>query len=308
MSVLNYPNQVLVTTGAELRVGELPLGVRTPATYNVTAVTPSGSAQTITVSAEAAVGATTISVGALSGAIAANTILKVGSATSTQVVVTSAAAASSATSLTVYPLNFTILNATSLFYDPGALTVGSTMISVSALPTTIDVGDYLTFGSQRVRVTGRSPAGATQLRVSALTAIIPNATTATTKGLLAVAGITSSPVPSPEPKVIETTNLLSGIGKEQIITGVSQTMSVKLDLVAGNLGGEVLSNILRDSTKYNREVYFELNMPNGEKHEGVAIVTAGPETGEVQDKRMQDFTLQVQGLTYIFTPSTYKFF
>jgi hypothetical protein len=115
-------------------------------------------------------------------------------------------------------------------------------------------------------------------------------------------------VPSPEPKVVETTNLLSGIGKEQIITGVNQTMTVSFEQIAGDLGGNEILEILRDNSQYNRELYFEVSMPDGESHKGVAIVTAGPESGEIQDKRMVQATFQVQGATYVYTKSTFTYF
>jgi hypothetical protein len=303
-TVLNYPGQVKVTTNTELSVRRLPLGVRSPLTYTLTAVTPVGSAANITLGADAAIGATTLTVGATGAAYASGTILTLGSAA----VVLSAAAASGATSLTIFPLNFSLSSGTVLTYNPGALSLGSTLLPVSALPTTIDVGTRLAFGAQTVIVSGRSPQGATQLRVSPLTAIIAPNTTATTEALFAVVGCTSFPVPSPEPKVIETTTLLSGIGKEQAITGVSQTMTVSFEQIAGDLGGDEILSILRDNSQYNRELYFRVRMPDGERHEGVAIVTAGPESGELQDKRMVQATFQVQGATYVYVPSTFRFF
>jgi hypothetical protein len=131
-------------------------------------------------------------------------------------------------------------------------------------------------------VTGRSPAGAVQLRVSALGTALVAGDTATTKGLFTVYGCTSSPVPSPEPKVVDTTNLLSGIGMESKITAVKQTMTVNFNVVAGDLGGGLLVDILRNKQKYNREFYFEVSLDYNELHTGAAIVTAGPESGEIK--------------------------
>lgn len=302
-SVLNYPNQTKVTTNITLRVIELPLGVRTPSTYTITAGN-TGTASTVTVTAQADIGATTLAVSALAAAIPANTILTLGSSA----VVTSAAALISATSLTIYPLNFTILANTGLTLNPGSLAIGSTMLPVTALPALIDVGTTLTFGGQTLTVTGRSPAGATQLRVSPLVSAVTSGATATTRALWAVVGCTSSPVPSPEPKVVDTTNLLSGIGMEKVITAINQTMTVNFNVINGDLGGGLIVQILRDKNKYNREMYFEVLMPDGELHSGVAIVTAGPESGEVQDLRKIQCTLQVQGATYTYTPSPFTFF
>ncbi|MBW4580689.1 MAG: hypothetical protein KME42_14080 [Tildeniella nuda ZEHNDER 1965/U140] len=305
-AVLNYPGGAKVTTGIALRVGELPLGVRTPATYTVTVGT-GGSSVNVIVAADAAIGATTLTVGALTAAVPANSILSIGG----QVVVTSAAAASSATSLTIYPANFTILNGTTFVYNPGTLTIGSRVIPVTALPALIDVGDTLLFNStipQTLTVTGRSPAGATQLRVNAITSALTAGNSASTKALYAVVGCTVSPVPSPTPKVVDTTNLLSGIGMEKVITAISQEMSVDFNIVRGDLGGGLLVEILRDKDKYNKEIYFQVTMDDGERHEGVAIITAGPETGSVQDLRKIQCKLQVQGQTYVYTKSTYAFY
>ncbi len=302
--VLRYPGQVKLTTNTEIRVRRLPLGVRSPITFTITAVTPSGTAANITLTAEAQIGATSLAVSPLGGALAANTILSLGGAT----VVTSAAAASAATTITVFPLNFTLFTGSILAFSPGALTIGSTLLPVAALPSEIDVGTRLQFGAQRVVTTGRAPQGGTQLPVAPLTAAIVANTSATTRALFAVVGCMSSPIPSPEPKLVETTNLLSGIGKEQVIAGVSQTMTVSFEQISGDLGGEEILTILRDVTQFNRELFFEVTLPDGERHEGVALVTAGSESGEIQDKRMIQATLQVQGATYVYTPAPFRFY
>lgn len=305
MTSLVFPSQVKLTTNAVLRVGRLPLGVRTPATYTVTAVTPSGSTRNITVTAAATLGATSLTVADIgAGALPANSILQAGALT----IVTSASAAANATSLTVYPLNFDIAANTVFTYSPGALTQGSTLLSVSSLPVLIDTGTKLTFGGQTLTVTGRSPAGATQLRVSAIQTAITANTTATTRGLFTVAGLTSNPAPSPTPKLVETTNFLSGIGKEQVVAGIDATITANFNIIVGDLGGELILELLRDKTQYNREIFFEVEYEDGEKHEGAAIVTAGSEQGEVQDKRMIQATLQVQGNSYVYTKSTRQFF
>lgn len=303
-AVLSLPGQVKLTTNIELRVRRLPLGLRTPATFTITAAAPAGTAAQITVGTAADVGATTLAVTALAAALPAFSLLTIGG----QALYTSAAAAAAATSITVFPLSFPIAAGTILNFTPALLSIGSNLISVNALPTLIDVGTRLQFGAQTVRVTGRAPAGATQLRVAPLTAAITAGATAITQALLLVVGCMSSPIPSPEPKLVDTTNLLSGIGKEQVVTGVSQTMTVTYELVAGDLGGDEITAIVRDLTQFNRELFFEVRLPDGELHQGVAIVTAAPESGEVQDKRSVQATFQVQGQTYAFTPAPFSFF
>lgn len=302
--VLRYPGQVKLTTNTEIRVRRLPLGVRSPVTFTITAVTPTGTVTNIAVTAEAQIGATSITVTALTAAVPANSLLTLGGAT----IVTSAAAAAAATTIAVFPLNFTIAAGSTLVRDPGGLAIGATILPVAALPTEIDVGTRLQFGAQRVVTTGRAPQGGTQLPISPLTAAIVANTNATTRALFAVVGCMSSPIPSPEPKLVDTTNLLSGIGKEQVIAGVSQTMTVSFEQISGDLGGDEILTILRDVNQFNRELFFEVTLPDGERHEGVAIVTAGSESGEIQDKRMVQATLQVQGATYVYTPSTFRFY
>ena len=301
---LNGPSNALVTTNIRLQIGELPLGVRVPPVYTVTVATPS-TGQSVVVGVAAVVGATTLTVTSLGSSLPAFSILTLGGSGA---VVTSAAAASGATTITVYPINFEIAANTAFTYDTGALTIGSTMIAVSALPVVIDVGTILTFGAQSVIVTGRSPAGAVQLRVSALTTALVAGNSAATKGLYTVYGCTSSPVPSPEPKVVDTTNLLSGIGMEAKITAIKQTMAINFNVIAGDLGGGLLVDILRNKQKYNREFYFEVLLDYNELHTGAAIVTAGPESGEIQDLRKIAATAQVQGDSYSYNKPNYVFF
>lgn len=303
-AVLSFPSQAKVTTNTRLQVCELPLGVRVPATYTITAAT-AGAAQTVVTSAAAATGAITLSVTALSAALGAFSILTLGTGGA---VVTSAAAASTATSITVFPINFDIASGTSFSFNTGALTANSTMLPVAALPVIVDVGTLLTFGAQVLTVTGRSPAGAVQLRVSPIVTTLTAGATASTKGLLTVVGCTSSPIPSPEPKTVDTTNLNSGIGQEMVITAIKQTMTVNFNVIAGDLGGGLLVQILRNKAKYNKEIYFEVTLSDGELHTGAAIITAGPESGEVQDLRKIACTLMVQGQSYTYTESTYAFY
>jgi hypothetical protein len=300
-SLFRYPASVKVTTGIRLRVLELPTGVRTPPTFTITAATPSGAAVSVTLTAAALTGATSLTVSALSGAIPAYSVLSIGG----QVVITSAAAASAAVAITVYPLNFDIANGTILSYSPGALTLGTTLLPVNALPCLIDVGEILTFtGGMQVYVTGRAPLGAQQIQVAPTSALLTTGNTATTNGLLAVVGCTSSPVPSAEPKAVETTNLLSGTGVEKKLTAVGYKMKVEFNQVTGDLGGGVLLGILRNPNKLAKEVYFQVITSEGETHTGAAIVTAGPEAGNIQDIRKISCELQVQGLSYAFTAAT----
>jgi len=224
-------------------------------------------------------------------------------------VVLAAAAAAAATSIVIYPVTFTILANTVFQFNPGALTLGSTMLPVSALPALIDVGTILTFtGGVRVVVQGRSPAGATQLRITPLSAALTAGNTATTKALLCVVGLTAPAIPSPEPKVVETTNLKSGVGQEKQATAVGQKLTMNYNLVSGDLGGAVLTRLVRDVSLYNREFYFESTLEDGEQHSGVAILEQSPESGDLQDTRKMQASGTVQGLTYVYTEVVSNFF
>ena len=306
-TVLNYPSSVKLTTNADFRVVMLPRGNRSPASYTITAAAPTGVAGTVTVSALAEPVSTptqTLTVVALTAALPAGTILTLGGSA----VVLFAAAAAAATTIVVLPLTFTILPNTIFQFNPGALTAGTTMLSVGALPALIDVGTILTFtGNVRVVVQGRSPAGATQLRITPLTTVLTAGNTAQTRALLCVVGLTAPAIPSPEPKVVDTTNLKSGIGMEKQVTAVGQKLTMNYNLISGDLGGAVLTRLVRDVSLYNREFYFESTLEDGEAHYGVAIMEQSPESGDIKDTRKMQASGSVQGLTYqyIEVPGTF---
>jgi len=85
---LNGPSNALVTTNIRLQIAELPLGIRVPPVYTITVATP-GTAQSVTVGVAALIGATTLTVTALTAALPAFSILTLGGSGA---VVTSAAA------------------------------------------------------------------------------------------------------------------------------------------------------------------------------------------------------------------------
>lgn len=307
--IIQYASVRDITTDVKARVRMLPQGLRTPLEYTVTAVAATGTAADITVTAAydpSTVNTTTatLTVSATAAAYAAGTILLLGA----NAVVLSAAAASGATSLTVYRPNFEIAANTILKYNPGALTSGSSMLPVSALPTRIDAGEILDFGGTLVTVTGRSPIGATQLRVQPLSAAITADAEATTKALFAFAGVESAAFPSPELKTVDITNQYSRTGRESIITQQAFTVPVNYQVILDDWGGEQFHGICTKPDLMTRELWFEITSRNGEKHEGVGIPTASPENGGLQDKRMRNATMQVQGDTYIRTAAPFVFY
>lgn len=298
-----------VSVGVDFRLVMLPTGLRTPTPYNITAVTTAGTAANITVTAAAVAGATTLTVTALSAALAANTILQFGGAGGPTVLLT-ASAASAATSLTVAPLSFDVPNGSTLVYNPGALTTGSFIIPVSALPVRVDVDTRLTFGGQTVITTRRAPAGATQLFVTnptnpatGLSAAITANTVATTLALEKFNGLQEAAFPNPELKIVDVTRQTSGTGKESLITQQSIVVPCNYQIILGDWGGETFNNICTQPALMTREIYFESRTRSGEVHTGIAIPTSNSENATLQDKRMRSANMQVQGETYVRTAS-----
>jgi hypothetical protein len=110
----------------------------------------------------------------------------------------------------------------------------------------------------------------------------------------------------PEIKNIETTNYLSGIGKEQVTTGNAKMMSLEFNLIYGDKGGTVLRKICYDPLYIGREFWFNLTFPSGENHQGSALITTATPTQAVQDKRSFNCEAQIQGASYLYTaPGAY---
>lgn len=176
-------------------------------------------------------------------------------------------------------------------------------ITVSALPIALDAGTPLTFGATTLFVGQYKAAGSTTIPILPAAGTASSGATATTIAWRYVVGCINATF-SPQIKNVETTNYLSGEGMEQVTTGNAKTISLEFNDVVGDQGGSLLKKVIYDRTAIGREYYFQGVFKSGEKHEGVLLLTSATPTQAVQDKRSFQCEAQVQGSSYIYTPST----
>lgn len=176
-------------------------------------------------------------------------------------------------------------------------------ITVSALPVALDAGTKLIFGATTLTVGQYKSAGSTSIPILPAPGTAASAATATTVAWRFCIGATNCTI-KPEIKNVETTNYLSGTGKEQVTTGNSKMITLEFNDVLGDQGGNLLKKVIFDGTAIGREYYFQLIFKTGEKHEGVLLLTSASPTQAVQDKRSFQCDAQIQGSSYIYTPST----
>jgi hypothetical protein len=296
-SIINLASNVVLTTGTYVGVRLLPLGIRVPSTFTITTAA-AGTSSNISITAAATAGATSLTVGALTTAIPAQSKIYLSDGTFIR---TTASAASAATTLTVNPLATAITSGTTGSYTAGALTAGTMFLSVTAIPTPIDAGDRLVFGAVTVTVSDFAPAGSTVLEVLPTTALLTAGTTATTNALQTVASVTSVS-PEPDRKIVETTSMASGSGMERLATATGQKMNLAYQIVQGagelqDRGGAVLTQIIYDPEFFNREIYVRMIRQDG-TYQGAAMVTDAPQQGDIQDKVVQTCNLQFQGTSF----------
>jgi hypothetical protein len=293
-----YPSQTVVTTGTTVRVAELPLGTRAMPTLTAT-VAAAGTNVTVTMGATAAVlGATSLTVVALPAALPNRARIRF--ANGAQAILTAAAAAA-ATTLSVAYLSQDVAAGVTGTWNAGSLAIGSMYVPVNALVDQIDAGATLTFtGNNTVTVTDYCPAGSTVLEVLPTTVALTAGNTATYLALLNLSGATNA-TPSPQPKTVDTTTYLSGIGKEMVVTQVSATLKVEYNLQVGDKGGDVISSIMLTPAKYNREIFAQISRPSDGIYQGAAIVTQSSDTAPVQDIAKRSVDMQFQGVSFSFT-------
>jgi hypothetical protein len=297
--VINLASNVALTTGTYVGVRLLTLGFRVPPSFTIT-TTAAGTSVNIAITASVAVGATTISVSALSGAIPAQSKIYLSDGTFVR---TTAAAISSATSLTVAAVQSAIASGITGTWSAGALTAGTQFLPVSAISTELDAGSQLTFGTTTVTLSDYAPAGATVLETLPTTAAITASTTATTNALYTVASVTQAN-PSPDRKIVETTSFNSGVGMEKLATATGMKIDLSFQIIRANAGAEVqdrggaiLQQLIYDPAYINREIYFRLVRPDA-IYQGAAIVTDAPQQGDLQDRVIQTCNLQGQGSAF----------
>lgn len=299
-TIINYASSRTTSVGTTLRFALLKQGTRVPTTYTITLDSSAHSAVNVQLAAPVAIGATTLTVNALSAAIPNKSKITFANGASVRL---AAAASSAATSLTIEPSIRSIPNGMTGTYAGGQLTSGADFIPVVALPVDLWPGERLTFGGVSVTVADRAPAGSVDIEVITTTAALTASATATTNATLYIAGATDAS-PSSSPKLVDGSNFLSGAGNEQIITGTNRTLNFTFQNIEGDPGAEVLKNILYNDAIYNREIYAWLTRANGEQYRGACIPTTGDQSSPVQDLVTITANLQFQGASFAYTPAT----
>lgn len=294
---INLPTKAIITTGTTVRLGMLPLNVRTPPTFTVT-VAAAGTNVNVATTAIALRGATTIAVSALSAALPNRAVIIFQNGVRARL---TAAAASAATSVVVESLSADIPSTTAGTWNAGSLAIASMFVPVTPTLTDIDAGDVLIFpGNNRVTVTDFAPAGSTVLDVLPLTTAVTAGQTATTRGLMTLAGCTDA-TPTPQPKAVESTTYNSGIGNEQVMVAVKMTLKLGFNLVVGDRGADILSAIMYNAASYDREVWAEINRPSDGLYAGAAVITNASDTAAVQDIAKRTVDCQFQGTSFTYT-------
>jgi hypothetical protein len=308
-----YPSQTVVTTGTTVKVAMLPLGVRAMPDISMTAVAaPAAPIANLVTTAEIAIGAVAVPVAATTVAIPARGRIRF--ANGAQAIVTTAQAVGS-TSLPVSYVSQAVPVGTIAIWNgggnqaasatqieaAGGLGIGSMVIPVAALTAEIDAGAILTFGAVRATVTDYCPAGSTALEDLPLTAAITANTAATYQALLNLAGATNA-TPSPQPKTVDTTTYLSGIGKEMVVTQIAATLKLEYNLQVGDRGGEIITQVMLNPANYNREIFAEIVRPGDGTYKGAAIATQSSDTAPVQDIAKRSVDMQFQGVSFSYTP------
>lgn len=178
---------------------------------------------------------------------------------------------------------------------------------IAVAPTPVDLwpGDTLEFDkglptATIAQVASITATGSTTVAVAPLEGVIANGATAESIGSVYIAGVTDASPPS-SPKIIPTSNYLSGAGAESAVTGTNRQLNMTFDRVESDPGGKLLLDILYIDELYDREIYAIYQRPNGERYEGAAIPTTGDQSGPVQDKATMTVNLQYQGCSFKFT-------
>lgn len=172
----------------------------------------------------------------------------------------------------------------------------------------LDANLVLDFGTSKiVKIAEGIEVGTTATPVTildpdtAITLAITNK--AITKALLFVHGCSNATI-SPQIQNEDGTTYSSGTGKEMTTVGNAKELAFEFKETYGDKGGEVLLDIMYEDSEIGRDFYFESTEPDGEKHEGVAILNSASPQGGVQKLKTVSGSAQVQGNTYIHTKAT----
>lgn len=301
MTTIQFPTRPVTTVGTTVRLALLDANYRLPNEYSVRTAAP--AAVTITTGAAVApIGAREITIVALDGAIPALAEVTIGG----QTVVVRKNVKKGDTTILCNPLTAQIAAAATGTFTATAIglvnAVSSKLVAVEPTAVFLDAGEVLSFGAVKVILTDSAPAGSTLLFCVPLAAALTAALSATTRALLTVVGATNA-TPVSSPKTTDATTYLSGTGVEMVTVGTNRTLNLSFNRVVGDMGGNVLMQILYENSLFDREVWAEVVRPNGEKYEGACLVTSGNQTAPVQEKITQEANMQFQGDSFIFTPA-----
>jgi hypothetical protein len=299
-SIINYASERGTSVFTELRFVLLPLGTRVPTSYTITVGDATTAINVTTAASVTAAGATTITL-ASNATIPAFSKIRFANGVEARV---NGAGVSAATTVTLlYPLKRALPASTAGTVAASVLTLGSEYLPVTPIPTNLYPGEKLSFnsGAYTAVVSDFAPAGAIALQVQPLLAAATAGHTASTLATLYIAGATDAS-PSSQPKTVDAANFLSGSGMEMITTGTNRTVSFSFQRIVGDVGADLLMQMLYNDTYYNREIYATLKRPFGEEYAGAAIMTSGNQSSPVQDLITVQADLQFQGSSFVYTP------
>ena len=299
-SIINYASERGTSVFTELRFVLLPLGTRVPTSYTITVGDVTTAINVTTAASATAAGATSITL-ASNATIPAYS--KIRFANGVEARVDGSGVSADTTVELLYPLVRAIPASTAGTVAASVLTQGSEYLPVTPIPTNIYPGEKLQFnsGEYEAVVSDFAPAGAIALQVQPLAAPATAGHTASTLATLYIAGATDAS-PSSQPKTVDAANFLSGSGMEMITTGTNRTVSFSFQRIVGDVGADLLMQMLYNDTYYNREIYATLKRPFGEEYAGAAIMTSGNQSSPVQDLITVQADLQFQGSSFVYTP------
>lgn len=103
-------------------------------------------------------------------------------------------------------------------------------------------------------------------------------------------------------KTEDSTDYLSGLGTEQVVLGVSQKLTVELDLVYDNELHQLIEKMIYDREYVGVHLYTEVRTNDGAKHLGYAMISSSTPAAAVQAKRTLQMEIGYQGECYDYIP------
>lgn len=214
--------------------------------------------------------------------------------------------------LKLLPLGSRDISADVFTITATATAVGATEISLSTTTGTVDIkaGTSLAF----LNATGRAQvlliedatvtSTPTAFACSGLIKAVDSAATATfVSGLLPLFGIQDLSA-SDQPTSVDTTNLQSGIGMESAQVRADHTFEVSgIQIINDQCLNTIVKPLAKSEAIFGREVYAVVTYPDGERIAGAAKMTAYSESGNQNEVRRYQASLQIQGADYSYLPA-----